>query len=441
MSFPTGPRIYNLFPRLIGSMDRWLEHLPRIQAMGFDWVYVNPFHYPGFSGSLYAVKDYYAYHPLFVNANLPDPPEKQLQTFLREAHARGLKVMMDLVINHTAFDSVLAEQHPEWFLTDEQGKLKRPGCWDGETWVEWGDLVSLDNAGPHRDGLWIYWLTMMKHYLAMGIDGFRCDAAYHVPEALWRYLIPGVRKTFPEARFFAETLGCRPWELIQMADCGFDYVFNSVRWWDYEAPWFMEAQARTAGAAPSIAFPESHDTARAAEELGGNEGALRQKYLFTALYSTGLLMPVGYEYGFKARLDVVQTYPEAWEAPAFDLTDFITRANALKASARVFNVDGPLFEVTTHNPRVKAYLKGTPDAREKALLVVNLDHGAEQEVHIPRLADAMGARTVWDVSLDSPWEGLEQEDLHARLRPAGCQVLRGDLRAPEEAPRPAAVQT
>ena len=59
MSIAPGPRIYNLFPRLVGSMDRWPEHLPRIRELGFDWVYVNPWHYAGYSGSLYAVKDYY----------------------------------------------------------------------------------------------------------------------------------------------------------------------------------------------------------------------------------------------------------------------------------------------------------------------------------------------------------------------------------------------
>ncbi|NIR42418.1 MAG: alpha-amylase, partial [Gemmatimonadetes bacterium] len=59
-----GPRIYNLFPLLAGPVEEWAKHLGRVADMGFNWVYVNPFHYPGFSGSLYAVKDYYELHPL-----------------------------------------------------------------------------------------------------------------------------------------------------------------------------------------------------------------------------------------------------------------------------------------------------------------------------------------------------------------------------------------
>ena len=60
-----GLRIYNLFPILAGTVRQWSEHLPRIAAMGFNAVYINPFHYPGFSGSLYAVKDYYRLNPRF----------------------------------------------------------------------------------------------------------------------------------------------------------------------------------------------------------------------------------------------------------------------------------------------------------------------------------------------------------------------------------------
>lgn len=427
MSFLEGPRIYNLFPRLVGGMEGWTHHFARIKAMGFDWLYVNPFHFAGYSGSLYAVKDYFAYHPLFVDDNLPYGHEAQFKTMIEAAHAAGLRFMMDLVINHTAFDSVLATEHPEWFQQAEDGSLKHPGAMDGDQWVEWGDLVQLANAdAPDRQGLWNYWLGMMRHYLALGVDGFRCDAAYHVPSELWRFLIPAIKHEYPRTAFFAETLGCRPWEVVEMADVGFDYVFNSVRWWDYQAPWFLESHTRTLGAAPSIGFPESHDTERAAAELAGHEGALKQKYLFAALVGTGVMMPIGFEYGFKKRLDVVSTFPTDWEAATLDLSPFIAEANALKATARVFNVDGPLWPVETGHEQVKAYAKGTPDAREKALFILNLDRENWSEIRIPSVADAMGARHVEDVSLEHRWETVG-EDFEGRIAPAACQVLIGTL--------------
>ncbi len=52
-----GPRIYNLFPLLVGRVSAWTAELPRIAELGFDWVYLNPFHQAGGSRSLYAVAD------------------------------------------------------------------------------------------------------------------------------------------------------------------------------------------------------------------------------------------------------------------------------------------------------------------------------------------------------------------------------------------------
>ena len=67
-----GPRIYNLFPLLVGSVHDWSGHLARIAGMQFDWVFLNPIHYPGFSGSLYAVKDPYRLHDRFRWTRIAD---------------------------------------------------------------------------------------------------------------------------------------------------------------------------------------------------------------------------------------------------------------------------------------------------------------------------------------------------------------------------------
>ena len=63
--------IYNLFPLLTGNVRDWTPHLQRAADLGFDWVFINPIHYPGFSGSLYSVKDYFSMNPLFVDGTTP----------------------------------------------------------------------------------------------------------------------------------------------------------------------------------------------------------------------------------------------------------------------------------------------------------------------------------------------------------------------------------
>src|SRR5205814_3974710 len=96
-----GLRIYNLFPTLAGPVERWADALPRIAGMAFNAVYLNPFHYPGFSGSIYAVKDYYRLNPrLRGKARVSD--DELLRGFTSAAAEHGLRVLMDLVVNHPA---------------------------------------------------------------------------------------------------------------------------------------------------------------------------------------------------------------------------------------------------------------------------------------------------------------------------------------------------
>ena len=159
-----GPRIYNLFPLLAGPIEGegmdWHSHLPRIAAMRFDWVMLNPFHYPGFSGSLYAIKDPYRLHPA-VQGESTKSPDRLIGDFVRAAGDHGLRVMMDLIVNHTSRDADLVTEHPEWYERDARGSLVSPGAIDPADAREltvWGDLAQLDYQTPEaRQGLIDYW--------------------------------------------------------------------------------------------------------------------------------------------------------------------------------------------------------------------------------------------------------------------------------------------
>ena len=141
-----GPRIYNLFPLLAGRVSAWAEELPRIARMGFDWVYLNPFHETGFSGSLYAVKNPDRLDPRFRDEGAGGDDE-QLRRFVDEARRHGLKVMTDLVVNHTSKDAVLAQTRPDVFVRDEAGDLVSPHAIDPvdpTVRTVWGDLAELN---------------------------------------------------------------------------------------------------------------------------------------------------------------------------------------------------------------------------------------------------------------------------------------------------------
>ena len=439
-----GLRIYNLFPTLAGTVQDWLGHLPRIAGMGFNAVYLNPFHYPGFSGSLYAVKDYYRLNPRFCSV-APGDDDTSLRAFTDSARAHGLRVIMDLVVNHTSKDSELVKQHPDWFTRDAKGELVSPRAIDpadARRKTEWGDLAELDYRPPQQSQILDYFQRLVRHYIALGFGGFRCDAAYQVPAEVWRGLIGVAKAASQDITFCAETLGAPKGAVLDLADAGFDYLFNSVKWWDFESPWLLEQYEAFRHIAPSIGFPESHDTKRLVSELLASgipesliEPHYRQAYAVAATYSTGVLMPMGFEYGWSRALDVVTPHDDEPERKRFDLCGFITEVNAIKQAIPALNEEGPQRLLTSTGDSLVALERRTESGEDRALILFNRHRREPREAALEQLLGKDLALTDF-----SPWHrptGVEAR-IGARLvvEPLEVRVLRvsSPKKIPEAAP-------
>jgi starch synthase (maltosyl-transferring) len=428
-------RIYNLFPSLVGPVARWHAELPRIAALRFNAVFVNPFHYPGFSGSLYAVKDYYLLNPLFRGDTREDD-DALLAGFAEDCRRHGLVAMMDLVVNHTARDCELVTRQPHWFAREPGGGVRSPSAIDpadaGNVTV-WGDLAELEYRGDGAEAETVaYFEGVVRHYAGLGFRGFRGDAAYKVPARVWRALIGAARAVAPDSIFCAETLGARLEEVRRLDGAGFDYLFNSAKWWDFESPWLLEQYDMFRGLAPSIAFPESHDTERLVAELeraGIAEPALveqryRQAYAFAACFSGGVMMPMGYEFGWGRRLDVVRTRPGPAEAKRFDLSPYIAAVNSMKRDTPALNEEGPQRRLTPPTDPVAVMARRTAAGDDWAFTLVNSDDEAAQEIEL----DAMLAAAEGDgLVLDEVTPGRDERGIGLRLvvGPAEVRVLRG----------------
>ncbi|MFC5067547.1 maltotransferase domain-containing protein [Flaviflagellibacter deserti] len=375
-----GPRIYNLFPLLAGTVLGWRAELPRIAAMGFDWVYVNPFHQTGGSRSLYAVADPYRLDERFRDGH-ETSDDAQVAAFVEDAAAHGLKVMTDLVVNHTARDAVLAHERPDLFRKNEKGEIESPYAIDPidpSIKTVWGDLAELDYHKAEARGFLIeYWDRYVAHLQGLGVKGFRCDAAYKVPADAWTALISNAKTRDPNCVFAAETLGCTFDETKAVAEAGFDYLFNSFAWWDRRAPWALEHYEALRTVAPSIAFPENHDMARLASEMPEDPDfvsrQLKARYALAALFSSGVLMPQGYEWGYRKALHVVNTAPADREDTGVDISEFIAAVNRLRADLPPANVEGAQRRLSAPDSPVLALLRidgGHPVSASYATLVL-----------------------------------------------------------------------
>ncbi len=167
-----------------GTFRAFERHLPRIRRMGVDVLWIMPINpiskkeRKGSLGSYYAVSDYGAVNPEY--GNLDD-----FRHLVDEAHRQGFKVILDWVANHTGWDHVWVEQHPDWYKRNAAGALEGYHYTDLSTRKEevWADVIGLDYSKPEvRAGMieaMRYWLT------AADIDGFRCDVAWTLPVEFW----------------------------------------------------------------------------------------------------------------------------------------------------------------------------------------------------------------------------------------------------------------
>ena len=164
--------IYQIYPRqysIEGTFKAVEKDLDRIHALGVDFVYFLPIHPIGFEGRKgvdgcpYSISDYYG-----VAEELGTLED--FESFVHNAHKKGLKVMIDIVFNHTSRDSKILKEHPEWFYFNEQGKpANRVG--------EWSDVTDLTYQTKEQ---WQYMIDNLV-YWAKRVDGFRCDVAPMVP--------------------------------------------------------------------------------------------------------------------------------------------------------------------------------------------------------------------------------------------------------------------
>jgi starch synthase (maltosyl-transferring) len=419
-------KIYNLFPLLAGPFDQWAPHMERAASLGFDWIFVNPIQQLGRSGSLYSIADYFSINPSLVrmgsgsgaspehraNEAAAASPEEQVRAMAATAREQGLSLMIDLVINHCAEDSPLIKTHPDWFV-GEDGRISHPFCIEENgNKVVWRDLAQFDHQAALQraddpDGLLSYCVRMVEHLIGLGFRGFRCDAAYQIPTDFWRLLISRVRAKHADSLFVAETLGCTPAETRDTASAGFDAIFNSAKWWDFNGDWLLQQYEKTRQIAPSIGFPESHDTRRMFEEFEGNVDALRQRYLFTALFASGVMMPMGFEYGFRKRLDVVSTTPHDWEQPNTDITAFIAQVNSIKRQVPLFAGEGRIDHLHQDNAAVLVLRKHAIDGPGRALLVLNKDPWTRQRFYTDDLQGLLqSSGPLRDLSPDWPMDHL-----------------------------------
>lgn len=270
--------IYSVFPRnhsKEGTLKRVIDDLDRIASLGTDILWLMPI-YPigkekrkGKDGSPYAIADYRSINP-------ETGSWQDLERLVKEAHKRSMKVIVDIVFNHTSPDSKLVQNHPEWFYHDENGHPH-------SLHKEWSDIVDLDYSHP---ALRAELIDTLKQY-AKVVDGFRCDVASRVPVSFWKDAREACQTVNPDLFWLAESCHlpfvkfCRDHGRVGESDSALYEAFDVL--YDYDAfPYFekivkenapmsewVDALIRQDAALPcgaiKLRYLENHDTDRIAQ--------------------------------------------------------------------------------------------------------------------------------------------------------------------------------
>lgn len=363
--------VYEVFPRAFsakGDLAGVTARLDHVRDLGATVLWLMPIQPIGVEkrkgtfGSPYSIRDFEAVNPDYGTAD-------DVRTLVREAHARGLRVILDVVANHTSWDSVLMRT-PELYVRDAQGRVQPPNA-------DWTDVAKLDYANPRTRA---YMTEMMTRWLReFGFDGFRCDVAGLVPTTFWEEARPALEKVRPDLFLLAEWSAPDLMTRAFDADYGWPFHAALTRVLSTGAPageirkaWDEEQRAFPRGTL-HLRFSDNHDERRAVARFG-EPAALAAAALVTTLDGVPLIYN-GMEVGDTAESGgpaLTERLPIFWpiveRRPEFPVA--FRALVALRRAHVALRRGATAWLPTSDGHRVLAFARRAPG--EEIVVVVNL---------------------------------------------------------------------
>ena len=321
------------------KLDYLNDGKPGGDDLGVEGIWLMPINpSPSYHG--YDVTDYYEVNPEYGTM-------EDLQHLLEEAHKRGMKVIMDLVVNHTS------TEHP-WFMESASSSDNAH-----RAWYRWAEDLNVDPSGLSAAGsgsawhekngnhyLGTFWSGMPdlnfdqevvreemkkigKFWLEQGFDGFRLDAAKHIYEDLqsdrspetisknvawWQEFRAAMNEVKEDAYIVGEVWENSPVSIAPYLENAFDSGFNFgladqiirtvsseqnggfLIQWDRNYELFAE---KSQGEFVDAIFLANHDQNRVMSQLSGNKDHARMAAAILLTLPGNPFLYYGEEIGMK----------------------------------------------------------------------------------------------------------------------------------------------
>jgi starch synthase (maltosyl-transferring) len=388
---------YETFPRSLGepgghgNFADVERHLERIQAIGFDVLYLPPIHpightnRKGRNNSTEAQADDVG-SPWGIGAQegghtAIHPQLGTLDDFRRLVQAtksRGMEIAMDIAFQATP-DHPWVREHPQWFRKRPDGTIQ----YAENPPKKYQDIYPIDFETPDWRALWIGLRDVFFFWMKQGVEIFRVDNPHTKPFVFWEWVIAEIRRENPNVLFLSEAF-TRPKVMHRLAKLGFTQSYTYFTWRTTReelVEYFTElTQTDSREYFRPNCWPNTPDILPYhLQKAGLPFFRLRLVLAATLAANYGIYGPA-YELGENQPRDSgSEEYfaSEKYEIKQWDfdrpgnLVPLITRVNAIRREHRALQSDWSLTFHPTDNPALVAYSKREGD--DALLMVVNLD--------------------------------------------------------------------
>lgn len=370
-----------------GDLQGIIDKLDYIQEIGATAIWLTPVvqnQTGGYHG--YWATDFYQ-----VDKHWGDLAK--LKELVDRAHSRGIKVLLDVVVNHTA------PTHPwisdpgrdSWF--HHEGGINN---WDDQAEIENGSLAGLPDLAQENPAVADYLIEMSKWWISQtGVDGFRLDTVRHVPRWFWERYTSEIRRAFPGFFFLGEVWSEDPAYLASYQGVGIDALTNFPLYYKIKASFGTgngTYQLATLAEALDAAMPNSglmgnfidnHDVPRFISDNapgGADKLKLALAYLLT---SKGIpIIYYGTEVGMEGGGDPDNRRDMKWDGDR-ELLGYFKTLTMLRQAEPALRRGSTVW--LNPEPNVLAYLRLDGDSR---VLVVLNNSEEEKSVSLALPQDA-----------------------------------------------------
>lgn len=414
-----------------GDLDGIINKLDYIKDLGATAIWLTPvvdnrdevFNADFGGGKMQGIWGYHGYWTKdFYKVDEHLGNMAKFKELIAKAHDKGIKILLDIVVNHTDYDHPFAKdrknpksKYHKWF--NQHGPIKD---YSDQWWVENGELAELPDFNQSHPEAMEYLIEQTKFWVKTGVDGFRIDTVKHVPRHFWRKFSHEIHRfAGPDFMLLGEVYDGRPEFCNNYIQDGLDSVFDFPLYYTIKDVFGQQKSMRRLGALfakdkiyanPNLLSPfiDNHDVPRFVHEASGDKR--QQLKLSMALLMTIRGMPMVYygtEVGLPGGGDPDNRRDMDWNKDP-NLRNYLKNLISLRKKHPALR-RGKQLEMWQDDV-VYGYTRLTPNKYEEVMTFINNSHQT-QERRVPIRAESPLKSTQHTlVNLLNPKETTQVKD-------------------------------